>query len=148
LALVKLLPETVQQQVRKGAVASHIAMTYLVPVARANLNHCHRMADAFSKHRFSSCQAGELYAARAECIFLHTPTDSGFSGDVPQFCSCCSRKASPIKNSGPFRSRRRLSTSDTLRITIAFIKGCGQSGVHFGATNPALVQLEPAFVKL
>jgi hypothetical protein len=38
-------------------------MKYLAPVARANLNDCQRMADAFSKHRFNSRQAGELYAA-------------------------------------------------------------------------------------
>src|SRR3989442_12279068 len=38
-------------------------MMYWARVARANLNDCQRMADAFSKYRFSSRQAGELYAA-------------------------------------------------------------------------------------
>src|SRR2546425_5554876 len=63
LALVELLPEIVQQQVRTGEISAHIAMKYLVPMARANLHDCERMANVFAKHRFSSRQAGELYAA-------------------------------------------------------------------------------------
>src|SRR5437867_9371213 len=63
LALVEQLPETVQQQVRSGDISAHVAMKYLAPVARANLNDCQRMADAFARHHFSSRQAGELYAA-------------------------------------------------------------------------------------
>jgi ParB family transcriptional regulator, chromosome partitioning protein len=63
LALVEQLPEAVQQRVRAGGISAHVAMKYLAPVARANANDCQRMADAFSKYRFSSRQAGELYAA-------------------------------------------------------------------------------------
>ncbi len=63
LSLVEQLPETVQQRVRAGEISAHVAMKYLAPVARANLADCQRMAEAFSKHRFSSRQAGELYAA-------------------------------------------------------------------------------------
>jgi ParB/RepB/Spo0J family partition protein len=63
LALVEQLPETVQQRVRAGKISAYVAMKYLAPVARANLNDCQRMADAFSEYRFSSRQAGELYAA-------------------------------------------------------------------------------------
>ncbi len=63
LSLVEQVPETVQQRVRTGEIAAHVAMKYLAPVARANLADCGRMAEAFSKHRFSSRQAGELYAA-------------------------------------------------------------------------------------
>src|SRR5437773_10179884 len=63
LALVEQLPETVQQRVRAGEISAHVAMKYLAPVARTNLKDCQRMAEVFSKHRFSSRQAGELYAA-------------------------------------------------------------------------------------
>ena len=64
LALVEQLPATVQQRVRTGEISAHVAMKYLVPVARANATlECQRMADAFAKYRFSSRQAGELYAA-------------------------------------------------------------------------------------
>src|SRR5881227_3903474 len=62
LALVEQLPETVQQRVGAGEISAHVAMKYLAPAARANLKDCQRMADAFAQHRFSSRQAGELYA--------------------------------------------------------------------------------------
>jgi ParB family chromosome partitioning protein len=63
LALVELLPEAIQQQVRQGQIAAQLAMKYLVPVARVNLEHCERMAAAFIQHRCDSRQAGQLYAA-------------------------------------------------------------------------------------
>jgi ParB family transcriptional regulator, chromosome partitioning protein len=63
LALVELLPETVQQQVRAGAIAAHVAMKYLVPMARANAEDCQRMTAVLATHRYSSREAGQLYAA-------------------------------------------------------------------------------------
>lgn len=63
LALVELLPDSVQQQVRTGEISAHVAMKYLVPVARGSLDDCQRMAAAFARHKFSSRQAGQLYAA-------------------------------------------------------------------------------------
>lgn len=63
LALVELLPEAVQQQVRAGAIAAHVAMKYLVPMARANAEDCQRMAAALAAQRFTSREAGQLYAA-------------------------------------------------------------------------------------
>src|SRR5881396_3729844 len=63
LALVELLPQSIQQKIRMGEIPAHVAMKYLVPVARANMEDCQRMADAFRAHRFTSRQAGELYAA-------------------------------------------------------------------------------------
>jgi ParB family chromosome partitioning protein len=63
LALVELLPDSVQQLIRVGKITPHAAMKYLVPMARANIEHCERMAAAFARHKFSSREAGELYAA-------------------------------------------------------------------------------------
>ena len=63
LALVELLPESVQQQVRAGKLSAHVAMKFLVPVARASLDACQQMAEAFARHQFPTRQAGELYAA-------------------------------------------------------------------------------------
>jgi ParB family chromosome partitioning protein len=63
LALVELLPEAIQQQVREGAIAAQVAMKYLVPVARVNGEHCARMAAAFVEHHCDTRQAGQLYAA-------------------------------------------------------------------------------------
>jgi ParB/RepB/Spo0J family partition protein len=66
LALVELLPDSVQQQVRTGEISAQVAMKYLVPVARGNLEDCQQMAAAFARHKLSSRQAGQLYAAWRE----------------------------------------------------------------------------------
>jgi ParB family chromosome partitioning protein len=63
LALVELLPESIQQQVREGKIAAQVAMKYLVPVARVDAEHCQRMATAFVAHRCDSREAGQLYTA-------------------------------------------------------------------------------------
>lgn len=63
LALVELLPEAIQQQVREGKIAAQVAMKFLVPVARQNLEHCQRMAAIFGEHHCDTREAGQLYAA-------------------------------------------------------------------------------------
>ena len=63
MGLVELLPESVQQQVRSGAIAAHVAMKFLVPVARSRPEDCRRMAEGFARHRLRSREAGQLYAA-------------------------------------------------------------------------------------
>lgn len=63
LALVELLPEAIQQQVREGKLASQVAMKYLVPVARVNADDCARMAAALVAHHCDTRQAGQLYTA-------------------------------------------------------------------------------------
>jgi ParB family chromosome partitioning protein len=60
---VELLPESVQQQVRSGAIPAHVAMKFLVPVARSGPEECRRMAEGFARYRLSSREAGQLYAA-------------------------------------------------------------------------------------
>lgn len=66
LALVELLPETVQRHVREGSIAAQIAMKYLVPVARVSAGDCERMAAAFVKYRCDTRQAAQLYTAWRE----------------------------------------------------------------------------------
>jgi ParB family chromosome partitioning protein len=61
LALVELLPEAVQRQVREGNITARIAMKYLAPMARVSADHCERMAAAFVKHRCDTRQAPQLY---------------------------------------------------------------------------------------
>ena len=63
LALVELLPEAIQQQVREGKLGAQVAMKYLVPVARIDADHCARMAAAFVVHHCDTRQAGQLYTA-------------------------------------------------------------------------------------
>jgi ParB family transcriptional regulator, chromosome partitioning protein len=66
LALVELLPEAVQQQVREGSLSAQIAMKHLVPVARTGAEDCERMAAVFVKHRCDTRQAAQLYTAWRE----------------------------------------------------------------------------------
>ena len=66
LALVELLPESIQQQVREGKLGAQVAMKYLVPVARVNLENCVRMASAFVQQHCTTREAGQLYAAWRE----------------------------------------------------------------------------------
>ena len=63
LALVELLPEAIQQQVREGQISAHVAMKFLVPVARVSLEDCQQMAAAFAQHHCDTRQAEQLYAA-------------------------------------------------------------------------------------
>ncbi|HEX2662496.1 MAG TPA: ParB N-terminal domain-containing protein [Candidatus Acidoferrum sp.] len=63
LALVELLPEAIQQQVREGQIAAQVAMKFLVPVARQSLEDCQRMAAILAEHHCDTREAGQLYAA-------------------------------------------------------------------------------------
>ena len=63
LALVELLPEAIQQQVREGKIAAQVAMKFLAPVARQSLEDCQRMAGIFAEHHCDTREAGQLYAA-------------------------------------------------------------------------------------
>src|ERR1039457_3172425 len=60
LALVELLPEAIQQQVREGKLAAQVAMKYLGPMARVKVEDCERMSAAFVKHRCDTRHAGKL----------------------------------------------------------------------------------------
>src|SRR5450631_767544 len=63
LALVELLPEAIQRQVREGQIAAQVAMKFLVPIARVDAEQCERMAAAFVKYRCDTRQAAQLYTA-------------------------------------------------------------------------------------
>jgi len=63
LALVRELPESIQQRVRQGEIGAHAAMKYLVPMARAKRDDCERLAEAIAWHKFTTHEVGELYAA-------------------------------------------------------------------------------------
>jgi ParB family transcriptional regulator, chromosome partitioning protein len=63
LALVEVLPETIQQQVREGKIPAQVALKFLVPVARQSLEDCQRMAAIFAEHHCETREAGQLYGA-------------------------------------------------------------------------------------
>jgi hypothetical protein len=63
LALVEVLPEAIQQQVREGKIPAQVALKFLVPVARQSLEDCQRMAAMFAQYHCDTREAGQLYAA-------------------------------------------------------------------------------------
>lgn len=62
LALVRELPDPVQDEIREGRVSPHAAAKFLVPVARANRDQCERLARAIAQHGLSTREVGEVYA--------------------------------------------------------------------------------------
>ena len=91
LALVELLPETIQQQVREGKLGAQVAMKYLVPVARVNVEDCaahgRRFRPASLRHaasRTTLCRlAGRLargprtHPRRAGTVFENAAAGAG-----------------------------------------------------------------------
>src|ERR1700738_4019092 len=63
LALVEVLPEAIQQQVREGKILAQVALKFLVPVARQSLEDCQRMTAIFAQRRCNTRESGQLYAA-------------------------------------------------------------------------------------
>jgi ParB family chromosome partitioning protein len=63
LALVRELPSAVQEHVREGRIGAHAAMKHLVPMARAKVDDCTRLADGIATLGLSTREVGELYAA-------------------------------------------------------------------------------------
>ena len=61
LGLVRVLPASVQDSVRRGAIPAHAATKYLLPLARANRSHCERLVKAVAAERPSTRQVGVLY---------------------------------------------------------------------------------------
>jgi len=63
LALVEVLPEAIQQQVREGKILAQVALKFVVPVAGQSLEDCQRMAAIFAQHHCDTREAGQLYGA-------------------------------------------------------------------------------------
>lgn len=63
LALVEQLPERVQQLVRQAAISAHVAMKYMVPLARANASDCEKLAEGIAGQRVSVRKMHKLYVA-------------------------------------------------------------------------------------
>ena len=63
LALVRELPESVQERVRLGRLCPQAAMRYLVPLARAKPADCERLVERLGAARVSVRQMAALYAA-------------------------------------------------------------------------------------
>jgi ParB family chromosome partitioning protein len=66
LALVKTLPEAVQETVRTGKLSVQAATKYLVPMARANAEQCEQLVRALAGEAVSVRQMQRLYVAWKE----------------------------------------------------------------------------------
>lgn len=63
LALVKQLPQAVQDAVRNGRLGAHAAEKFLVPLARAKRDHAERLVNNLGELRPTDRQMGRLYGA-------------------------------------------------------------------------------------
>jgi len=63
LALVRDLPESVQEEVRQGRLSAQAAMKHLIPLARANAEQAEELGRHVAKERLSVRQVGEVVAA-------------------------------------------------------------------------------------
>lgn len=63
LALIHELPDSIQEQVRRGEIGAHGAAKYLVPLARANRQACLELVTALGSTRLTSRDLGILYTA-------------------------------------------------------------------------------------
>ena len=79
LALLQALPESIQEQIRAGALSAHAAMKYLVPLARVNAAAAQALASAMMPLKPTSRQVGALYAGwqagteRTRELIVHSP---------------------------------------------------------------------------
>ena len=84
MALVDLLPEAVQQQVREGKIGAQVAMKHLVPVARADANDCLRLATIFIEQRCDSRAARATLHGLAQRHAHRSRPHPRRAGVVPQ----------------------------------------------------------------
>jgi ParB family transcriptional regulator, chromosome partitioning protein len=61
LSLVTQLPESVQEQVRRGQLSAWAAMKYFVPLARANRDDCQKLGNKLGGQRLSTRQIHRIY---------------------------------------------------------------------------------------
>jgi ParB family chromosome partitioning protein len=66
LALVQVLPQSVQEHIRAGRIPAQAAIKYLVPLARARREDCELLSEAIAKQQLTSREVGELYRAWRE----------------------------------------------------------------------------------
>ena len=84
LALVEVLPEAIQQQVREGKIAAQVAMKFLVPVARQSLEDCQRMAADLRRASLRYARSRPTVCRLAQRLARDPQTHSGRSGAVFQ----------------------------------------------------------------
>jgi ParB family chromosome partitioning protein len=66
LALIQVLPQSVQEHIRAGRIPAQAAIKCLVPLARAKREDCEILSEAIAKHHFTSREVSDLYRAWRE----------------------------------------------------------------------------------
>ena len=132
LALVEVLPEAIQQQVREGQILAQVALRFLVPVARQNLEDCQRMAAIFAKHHCDTREASQLYARLAPGVGRDSQTHPGCAGAVFQNAA-----ASAGESPGRGRSRTVARSGDAGRHREPRAAAAGRRG-GAGTGSPAV----------
>jgi ParB family chromosome partitioning protein len=66
LALVQILPQSVQEHIRAGRIPAQAAIKCLVPLARAKREDCEVLSEAIAKHHLTSREVSDLYRAWRE----------------------------------------------------------------------------------
>lgn len=102
LALVRILPEPIQEWVRDGRISGHTAMRHLVPLARAKPEFALEVASAVARQKLTSREVGQLtqllrrvsrehrpriladpkLALRARGTQARTPSDQGWLAEI------------------------------------------------------------------
>ncbi|MBT7096238.1 ParB N-terminal domain-containing protein [Candidatus Poribacteria bacterium] len=62
VGLVQGLPASVEKALRRGTVAPHAAAKFLLPLARANTEHCEKLVSGLGSERLSVREVERLYA--------------------------------------------------------------------------------------
>ena len=73
LALVQAMSDAVQDAVRSGKICPHGAMRYLVPLARANTEHCYTLVKCLGSTAISSRKIGMIYEAYRKADAIGKP---------------------------------------------------------------------------
>jgi ParB family transcriptional regulator, chromosome partitioning protein len=123
LALVRELPDVVQQLVRSGELSAHAAMKHLVPMARANETGCLELAKAAAAHGLSSRQVSTLCVAWA----AGTPESRRLIISDPLLVLRAEEEA---------RRPQEKLPAERLKGDVAAIAGIARRARHFALTEP------------
>lgn len=123
LALVRELPDAVQELVRNGELSAHAAMKHLVPLARANEAGCLELARAVAAHGLSTRAVGTLCVAWA----AGTPASRRLILADPLLVLRAEEEA---------RRPREKLPSERLKGDVAAIAGIARRARHLALTEP------------
>jgi ParB family transcriptional regulator, chromosome partitioning protein len=142
LALIRELPQSVHEEIRRGRIVAHAAEKYLVPVARANREDGERLARAIAGEELSTRDIAMLYGGWRDGsrvtrerliedpkLFLRVRRSAEAASPVPEEIELAEMllKESRVIGAAIGRARRRLRQSDDGELKAADIEGLSGS---------------------